>query len=79
MLTYPGNIFTWRGNEGTAEMSDLGPSFRGDGFVVKSHRTGHEVTFFRDRTADEKDGEGELLAITFRPSTGPLSIKLFND
>ena len=51
---YPGNIFSWKGNHGVAELSDFGPSFRWQqiyrdaadhGITVQSPRSREEIVF----------------------------------
>lgn len=81
---YPGNLFTWNGNQGVAEISDLGPNplcpVYNDacdvGFGIEG--THREVVFCLNST--ETDTEGEITHWEFISISEPgFSVTLLND
>lgn len=85
-LIYCSSKFTWRGNTGYADISDLSGKMAPHGliyddaidvgFTVKSARTGREVEFVH--THPEYD-DGELVKEHYVSTGGNYNIILFND
>lgn len=75
---HDGTKFSWSGNKGVTEASDLGQYVdNGNSFFIKSHRTGRSVQFFR--TDVKKDAEGELVSMTYKAKEGDFEVEVFND
>lgn len=79
MQVIDGRKFTWKGNEGTSEASDLG--FR-DGwpasFYIFSPRTGRQALFLQGE-ADVDTRENELRSIQYFNPGGGITVTIFND
>lgn len=73
---YSGDRFTWRGNCGVIEASDLGGPVPHH-FQVSSGRTGRVLTF--DLVGIEKDAEGECVAWLFVAKEKDVHVRVFND
>lgn len=72
---FDGRLFTWSGNEGFVEASDLGIKHALAEFNVKSHRTGQVLKFVHKHA--ELDRENELVAHAYQ--AGGIVIRIFND
>lgn len=71
-------LITWRGNQGTAEASDLGwrPGEFPEAFEVKSTRTGHTERFEREQ---RKFFAHEFCGFYYRSVDRPLVLAVLND
>jgi hypothetical protein len=69
--------FTWQGNKGTAEASDLHGGFNaGRQLVLTSTRTSASVVFFK--TGTKRDAENDTLWWSYRSASG-VELTVFND
>ena len=71
--TYSSDQFTWEGNSGVAECSDLEPPPH-DGFFVVSTKTGARMEFRYFRTSYDNDE-----AVSWHYDSGDFFITIFND
>lgn len=75
MVTYDGNRFTWDGNVGSVEASDLDMRCAVPEFQIKSHRTGRVLTFTHHHV--ELDRENEVIAHVY--ASDRFTVRVFND
>jgi hypothetical protein len=83
---YSGELFTWSGNEGTAEASDLCSEYGcfarisddapHEGFYIRSHRTGNQVLF---TLAEEEYFCDDIEVWHFVSHGGQYKVRVFND
>lgn len=74
--------FTWSGNVGVTDMSDLGHVLQIEfnsktTFTVKSEKTGMEKTFYFARY--DRDGDGDITGLRFISSDMSAEILIIND
>lgn len=83
---FAGTKFSWRGTEGSAEASELGPGFSRPlwkdsvysdaGFIVNSHRTGKSMVFILEEIVSE---DNEPVVAVFKSQTGGFTVRVWND
>lgn len=78
MQVIDGRKFTWKGNEGSTELSDLGMSAWPANFYIYSPRTGQQKLFLQG-AADIDPTENELRSIRYFNPGGGISVTIFND
>ena len=69
--------FTWDGNNGYADMSDLPGKKVPQTFAIVSERTKKTLVFECDRRVT--DPEGELKALVYKSKDKQYTVTLFND
>lgn len=75
---HDGSKFHWEKNRGMCEASDLGPAVdNGHAFVIRSHRTGREILF--TRIGIDRDGENEIVSMTYKAMEADFEVTVFND
>ena len=82
---HQGGQFSWEGNVGYADASDIGGRYYGRiyndaadlGFKIKSGKTGRVLTFFF--VGNKRDDEGDLLYTEFQTTDGKFTIRVNND
>ena len=73
--TFDGKLFTWTGNNGAVEASDLGLNRTLAEFNVRSHRTGRVLKFTHKHV--ELDRENEVVAHAYQ--CDGFTVRIFND
>lgn len=79
MQIIDGRKFTWKGNEGTAESSDLMFKDWPASFYIMSHRTGQQKLFLQGEAVRSDDADRELQHVEYFNPGGGITVKIFND